>query len=151
MPLPALVVVIVLILIICFIVHFKSTHNWKFQKIEKVKKQFDWDKFWGSSSLQGIGVELYGQADKRSDSSYVAVKWFVIFFLPVYPIECLRVRKGSDHSSGIPGFYISNQTQYQILEKVPKNKHLSLIIKTLSMVYGFTAIVFGLIAYMLIN
>jgi len=44
------------------------------------------------STINGIGVTLYGSTDKNpSDGSYMATYYFVFFFIPVFPIARYRV------------------------------------------------------------
>lgn len=40
----------------------------------------------------GIGTKEYGRRDVEPDGSYVTTKFFVIFYLPVWPLETRRVR-----------------------------------------------------------
>ena len=47
-------------------------------------------------SLYGVGTMLYGRDDKRPDGSYIATKWIVFFFLPIYPLASFRIRRISD-------------------------------------------------------
>ncbi|MDR1792608.1 MAG: hypothetical protein LBR36_04100 [Bacteroidales bacterium] len=42
-------------------------------------------------SFNGFGTTLYGHADKRSDGSYVATKWIIIFFVPIIPLGSYRI------------------------------------------------------------
>lgn len=43
-------------------------------------------------TVNGIGVKLYGEADRRqSDNSYIATYYFVVFFIPIIPIARYRV------------------------------------------------------------
>jgi hypothetical protein len=44
------------------------------------------------STINGIGVTLYGSTDKNpSDGSYMATYYFVFFFIPIFPIARYRV------------------------------------------------------------
>jgi hypothetical protein len=38
------------------------------------------------TSINGIGSTLIGKRDPAPDSSYFATEWFIVFFLPVFPI-----------------------------------------------------------------
>ncbi len=43
-------------------------------------------------SINGIGTTLYGKREVNFlDNSYIATKWFIVFFLPIYPLESYRV------------------------------------------------------------
>lgn len=43
------------------------------------------------STINGIGVTLYGSTDKKPDGSYMATYYFVFFFIPILPISRYRV------------------------------------------------------------
>ena len=99
-----------------------------------------------NESLNGIGTNFYGKADTRTDGSYVTVKWFVILLLPIYPIECLRVRKVMITHRAFPGIYASEQINYEIIEKIPKKNFKNLILRTRFISYG-AVLVFGAYIY----
>ena len=42
-------------------------------------------------TLNGFGTSLYGRRDERSDGSYVATRYAVALFVPVFPIDAYRV------------------------------------------------------------
>lgn len=44
-----------------------------------------------SASFQGIGTMLIGKRDFYTDGSYITTQWFVLFFVPMFPIRSLRV------------------------------------------------------------
>ncbi len=64
-------------------------------------------------SFNGIGTTLYGKSDvDKSDGSYLATKWFIIFLLPIFPLGTYRVRRGETHGNIIPP---GVSTQYQMI------------------------------------
>jgi hypothetical protein len=55
-------------------------------------------------SFQGLGTATYGKRDFHSDGSFTTTKWFVFCWVPVYPIESLRLGKpGPRLGTGSPG------------------------------------------------
>jgi hypothetical protein len=89
-----------------------------------------------NESINGIGTNFYGKTDVRDDKSYVTVKWFVILLLPIYPIECLRVRKGMITHDSFLNIHSSENINYEILEKLPQKSFKKLILQTLLLSYG---------------
>jgi hypothetical protein len=54
--------------------------------------------FWGKDkpiarSVNGCGTAIYGKRDFEADSSFVTTKWVVVFFIPVWPLKSMRVKK----------------------------------------------------------
>lgn len=43
------------------------------------------------SSVNGFGTKYYGQRDFRPDGSYITTNFFCLAFLPVFPIQSVRV------------------------------------------------------------
>ncbi|MFA6554277.1 MAG: hypothetical protein WCS89_02100 [Candidatus Paceibacterota bacterium] len=64
------------------------------------------------SSFNGIGTIYYGASNKKPDGSYVATEWFIIFFLPIIPLDSYRLWEGKTDRFFL-GFYNSSKTQYQ--------------------------------------
>lgn len=64
------------------------------------------DKQAATWSLKGIGERLYGKRDFRADHSYQTTKWFILLYLPIYPLATLRVRE-------------SDNGQMTVLEELP--------------------------------
>ena len=50
------------------------------------------DKVAAAWSFKGIGEKLYGMRSFHADGSYQTTKWFVLLYLPIYPICSLRVK-----------------------------------------------------------
>jgi hypothetical protein len=66
-------------------------------------------------TFNGIGTSNYGKRDFRADGSYVTTEWFVLIFVPIFPLKSRRILPtGKDKFYGV--FYSS---QYLILEKLP--------------------------------
>jgi len=43
------------------------------------------------STFNGIGTMYYGHADPLPDGTYTATEWFVIFWVPIFPIGSYRL------------------------------------------------------------
>src|SRR5439155_23241871 len=58
-----------------------------------------------------IGTTLYGATDARSDGTYVATQFFVVLFLPIWPLAEFIVRRAGGR-------------KYNFIGKVPlRNSH----------------------------
>ena len=80
-------------------------------------------------TTNGIGTIFYGCSDLRDDGSYIATKWFVIFFIPIFPLGSFRVLlMDSKFNLFPPGV---SKTYHSI--RVPLNK------KQVILVYGYYA------------
>src|ERR1035437_7674128 len=94
-------------------------------------------------SLNGFGTALYGKSEVKSDDSYIATEWFVLLFLPIFPIASYRVLRGNTS-----GNVFGAKTQYSTT-KVPLN--VKQVILIYSSVYGLLlimAIIFFLYIYL---
>lgn len=79
-------------------------------------------------TMNGMGMTLFGKADVHtSDDSYLATRWFVIFFLPIFPLGTFRVIKLKQEGT---------RTEYNTVD-VPTN--FLQIFKTYLFIYGCTA------------
>ncbi|MBN2354399.1 MAG: hypothetical protein JXD23_17645 [Spirochaetales bacterium] len=67
-------------------------------------------------NILGFGTALYGHIDRRADDSYVATKWAIGLFIPLVPLQTLRVAKLGT-SVNQSGYSISSVTRYNILEQ----------------------------------
>ena len=49
----------------------------------------------------GIGTREYGKRDREANGSYLTTKFFVFFFIPLWPMESRRLRRvhGEDFTS----------------------------------------------------
>ena len=41
--------------------------------------------------INGIGTIYYGHRDELPDSSYIPTRWFVLLYLPIFPLGSFRV------------------------------------------------------------
>ena len=64
-------------------------------------------------TFNGIGTTYYGKTDWRGNS-YVTTEWFVFFFVPIVPLESMRVR---ERGGGSIGFY--SRRHFEIVEHLP--------------------------------
>jgi hypothetical protein len=42
-------------------------------------------------NFYGIGTDLYGRAERRTDGSFIATEWVVFCMLPIYPLASFRI------------------------------------------------------------
>ena len=85
------------------------------------------------STFNGIGTKFYGSTDYASDGSYVTTNWFVIFYLPIIPIESLRIIE-----EGSTNYIIYNSQQYKAIKV---KLHKKQVIKTYSWTYGIIGLI----------
>ena len=85
------------------------------------------------STFNGIGTKFYGATDYASDGSYVTTNWFVIFYLPIIPIESLRVIEEDSTN-----YIIYNSQQYKAIKV---KLHKKQVIKTYSWTYGIIGLI----------
>lgn len=67
-------------------------------------------------SFMGIGTTLYGKRQVHPDGSYVSTKWFIIFFMPTFPICSYRVWRGETNFTGVPLVIWGHKTYYQLIK-----------------------------------
>lgn len=68
------------------------------------------------SSFMGVGTHLYGKSDpSKTDGSYIATKWFIFLFLPLWPIRSFRVRRGKT-ALDASLIRMAARTSYQVVE-----------------------------------
>ncbi len=66
-------------------------------------------------SFNGFGTTLYGKREiNPADGSYIATKWIILLFLPVFPLDSYRVIKVKQK------FLTLESPRYQMM-KVPLN------------------------------
>lgn len=58
-------------------------------------------------TVNGIGTRLYGSSDRQGNGSYVATKWLVFLYFPIFPLGTYRV---------YPEYKIEKE-----VKKMPKN------------------------------
>ena len=69
----------------------------------------------------GIGTTLYGKREKGG-GWYTATMWFVIFYVPIFPVRSYRVSKLQQQTVAIipgVGFFSDNPGEYQ-MQKLPR-------------------------------
>ena len=71
-------------------------------------------------SFMSVGTTLYGKRDVHADGSYIATKWFILFFLPIIPLGSYRVWRGETRNTSIPLISVGASTQYKMVP-VPLN------------------------------
>jgi hypothetical protein len=76
------------------------------------------------STFNGIGTRYYGQRT-LPDGTYITTKWFVIFFVPLFPLGSIRIL-----DAGYPYSAVGYSTQSIKYQKVPLD---------LKMVFGLYA------------
>src|SRR5450432_1294976 len=92
-------------------------------------------------TLNGIGTSNYGARDFRLDGSYVTTSWFVLIFVPIFPLKSQRILPTGNNKNW--GVYFSRE--YLVLEKLPLNWA-----QVLS-VYGWYAAVWGFSALVILT
>lgn len=66
------------------------------------------------STINGIGTKLYGRRDEDAlTGTYIATLYFVVFFIPICPLSCYRVR---DAAGG--GWHFLGSVPFSQFEKV---------------------------------
>lgn len=98
-------------------------------------------------TINGFGTTLYGRRDEHPDGSYICTKWFVLGYLPVFPLASYRALETSKES-GVPIFSFGNTTKYKMI-KVSLNRKQ--IFYTYLLVWGSLAILFSLFIYIVSN
>jgi hypothetical protein len=70
------------------------------------------------STINGIGTKFYGCREKGPDGSYITTEWVVILYIPILPIQSLRVLPGATESRF--GFPLSSSQRF-MTRSVPLN------------------------------
>jgi hypothetical protein len=68
-----------------------------------------------ANTFNGIGTTFYGKRAFEPDDSFVTTKWFVIGFVPIFPMGSLRVRELE--TTGVP--FLSRTTGFDVVEDLP--------------------------------
>ena len=68
-------------------------------------------------SFNGTGTTLYGKREIKSDGSYIATQWFILFYLPIFPMDSYRVLPTTRVNHPF-----TSKTNYARFEKVSLNK-----------------------------
>ena len=84
-------------------------------------------------TFNGIGTTLYGKREFRPDGSYITTEWFVGIYIPLWPLESMRiVPTGKNKYYGV-----YRSSGYVVLERTKLN------VRQVLSVYGWFAVVFG--------
>src|SRR5579859_7096118 len=68
-------------------------------------------------TFNGVGTANYGAREFRPDGSYVTTSWFVLIFVPIFPLKSQRILPTGNNK-----FYLVYYSQpYLVLEKLPLN------------------------------
>lgn len=87
-------------------------------------------------AFNGIGGKYYGHRDRWPDGSYIATEWFVILWIPIFPIRSYRLKEGDTKLIFLP---YGSKISYSAIP-VPLNKKQ--VIKT----YIIAAVIVALLA-----
>jgi hypothetical protein len=68
-----------------------------------------------ANTFNGIGTTFYGQSRFARDGSFVTTKWFVLGFVPLFPMSSMRVEYLG--TEGVPFF--SRTASYEVIEELP--------------------------------
>jgi hypothetical protein len=94
-----------------------------------------------AETFNGFGSMYYGHSDPLPDGTYTATKWFVIFWVPIFPKGSYRLLKmDAEFIAFPPGF----KTTYAS-HRLPLN--IKQVIKT----YAVTAALVALLVYLLLK
>ena len=61
----------------------------------------------------GCGTAFYGATERADDGSFLTTEWFIVFQLPIVPIQSYRVSFGGT-TSGFQGVVLSTTKQFYI-------------------------------------
>ncbi len=67
-------------------------------------------------TFNGIGTTFYGQCDWRPDGSFRTTRWFVVFWIPLFPLMSHRLRRNLRADKR--GFF-GYSTGYYLMENLP--------------------------------
>lgn len=84
------------------------------------------------STFNGIGTKLYGKTDVEADGSYIATKWVVVVYIPIIPLESIRIIQEKSTNLVV---YSSKQYSYI---SVPLHKQQ--VLKTYAWVVGIVVV-----------
>jgi len=85
-------------------------------------------------TFQGFGTKYYGQRDYALDTSYVTTEWVVFFFIPVVPVESLRVMDLGRTSSRVIYPVLSSSSSFEVYDVTKPN------LKQVLCIYGFSVL-----------
>ena len=94
-------------------------------------------------SFMGFGTTLYGKRSfNKLDNSYIATKWFILLFLPIFPITSYRILRGETKLS-VSLTSLGANTGYKYLREVTLNKKQVILTYVLGL--GLPALVLWLL------
>lgn len=96
-----------------------------------------------ASSYNGFGTQYYGAASPQADGSVVTTKWFVVAFVPIFPLRSYRLIRETKKDRFLIFSYSAAHT---IVEELPIQ--WSQVIKTYAfvtvcLVWGIGLVVIG--------
>ncbi len=66
-------------------------------------------------TFKGCGTKYYGEADRRPDGSYICTEWFVLAYLPIFPLGTQRVRRDKANDVNI---LVGRSDGYVLIEQM---------------------------------
>jgi hypothetical protein len=79
-------------------------------------------------TFNGTGTTYHGRSDKASDGSYVATEWFMVVYIPIFPIRSFRMRPVSGGTFAV--VYSSQKYQMEpapVHWKQVRNTYLTMV------------------------
>jgi hypothetical protein len=71
-----------------------------------------------SFTINGFGTTYYGECDFRADGSFVTTEWFVMAYLPVFPLHSKRVIRAA---KGDVNLLVYQSRGFVLVEDLPRN------------------------------
>jgi len=68
------------------------------------------------STINGCGTKILGDFEYFDDGSYMSIKWFVIFYIPLFPIEAYRVYHEEDNLQST--IFVTSTSKYNV-QRIP--------------------------------
>jgi hypothetical protein len=69
-------------------------------------------------TINGIGTMFYGQSRRDPDHSYITTEWFVIFYIPLFPLRSYRVHGESRELRQTTMFGVQDSKSHE-LQRIP--------------------------------
>lgn len=73
-------------------------------------------------SINGVGIRLYGRKNKDTEGWYTATKFFCVFWFPIIPLACYRVKKIFGH-----GNFLFGHSTYEMYQTKTDNIQTMLV------------------------
>lgn len=88
-----------------------------------------------AETINGFGTMYYGHSDPLPDGTYTATKWFVVFWIPIFPKGSYRLLKmKTEFVPFLPG-----------IKSTYASKRISLNTKQVVKTYAVTVAIFALL------